>query len=127
MRMAKPLIRRFWPLLAGPLAAFCVWLRPAPAGPAPASTPPPAGERIDFDRDIRPILSDKCYFCHGPDEKARKAKLRLDMKDGPQGAYRVKDDVVVIVPGKSGDSELIRRIVTDDVEDKMPPPKSNRT
>src|SRR4051794_38680524 len=106
MRMAKPSIRRFWPVLAVPVTAFCFWLRPVPAAPAPT----PAGERIDFDRDIRPILSDKCYFCHGPDEKARKAKLRLDMKDGPQGAYRVKDDVAVIIPGKSGESELIRRV-----------------
>src|SRR6476660_2254438 len=102
-----------------PLALIVFLLGTVPIG---AAEPP-----IDFARDVAPILSDKCYFCHGPDEKARKAKLRLDMTDGPQVAYRAKDDVAVIVPGKSGDSELIRRIVTDDVEDKMPPPKSNRT
>ena len=78
---------------------------------------------VDFTRDIRPILSDNCYQCHGPDEKARKAKLRLDTKDG---AFRVKDDKTVIVPGKSGESDLIRRITNTDPDEVMPPPKSNR-
>ncbi|HUR45066.1 MAG TPA: DUF1549 domain-containing protein [Candidatus Saccharimonadales bacterium] len=76
-----------------------------------------------FSRDILPILSDNCFSCHGPDEKARKAKLRLDTKEG---AFRVKDDVHVIVPGKSSKSELYRRLTTQDLDDVMPPPKSTR-
>jgi len=78
---------------------------------------------VDFTRDIRPILSDNCYQCHGPDEKARKAKLRLDTKEG---AFRIKDDKAVIVPGKSAESELVRRVSNNDPEEVMPPPKSNR-
>src|SRR3954464_7333137 len=79
---------------------------------------------VDYARDVRPILSDKCYHCHGPDEKARKAKLRLDTKEG---VFRVKDGKAVVVPGKSVESELIRRIMTTDPDDHMPPADSNRT
>src|SRR5207247_1473222 len=78
---------------------------------------------IDFARDVRPILSDNCYFCHGPDEKARKAKLRFDTKEG---AFRVRDGEAVIVPGKSAESELIRRITAEDADERMPPLKANR-
>src|SRR5213596_1758133 len=78
---------------------------------------------VDFSLDIQPILSDNCFRCHGPDEKARKGKLRLDTKEG---AFRVKDSKTVIVPGKSAESELLRRITTKDPDDLMPPPESNR-
>jgi mono/diheme cytochrome c family protein len=77
---------------------------------------------VEYDREIRPIFSDNCYQCHGPDEKARKAKLRLDMKES---AFRVQDGVAVIKPGKSAESELVRRITTSDTDDLMPPPRSN--
>src|SRR6266404_1623104 len=72
---------------------------------------------VHFSRDILPILSQNCFQCHGPDEKARKAKLRLDQRDGARK---------VVVPGKSAESELIRRITADDPEERMPPPKTNR-
>jgi hypothetical protein len=88
-----------------------------------ASHAAPARGAIDFSHDIQPILSDNCYHCHGPDEKDRKAKLRLDTKEG---AYRNVDGKAVIAPGKSAQSELIRRITTKDEDDLMPPPKSNR-
>jgi hypothetical protein len=81
-----------------------------------------AAAAIEYDRDIRSILSDNCYQCHGPDEKARKAKLRLDLKDS---ALRVEDGVAIVKPGKSAESELFRRITTQDLDDLMPPPKSN--
>src|ERR1043165_9087424 len=83
----------------------------------------PPSSAINYSRDILPILSDNCYHCHGPDEKARKAKLRLDLKEG---AFRVKDNVAVIVPGDSRKSELVRRITSTDPDEVMPPPKSNR-
>src|SRR6187431_625628 len=74
---------------------------------------------VDFARDVLPVLSDNCFHCHGPDEKGRKAKLRLDTKEG---AYRVKDDVAVVVPGDSARSELVKRILSDDPDEQMPPP-----
>src|SRR5580765_1273782 len=86
-----------------------------------AATPGPSV--IDFTRDVRPILSDNCYQCHGPDEQARKAKLRLDTKDG---AFRIKDGKSIIIPGKSPESEIIRRVTQTDPDEMMPPPKSNR-
>ncbi len=77
---------------------------------------------VDYARDVLPILSDKCYHCHGPDESTRKAKLRMDTKEG---ALRLEDPL--IQPGKGAASELVKRITTLDPDDKMPPPDSNRT
>tara|TARA_Y100000588_G_scaffold244230_1_gene258394 strand:- start:5896 stop:8142 length:2247 start_codon:yes stop_codon:yes gene_type:complete len=77
---------------------------------------------VDFNREIRPILSDKCIFCHGPDKEHRKAKLRLDVEDS---AKNPKNKVVV--PGDPQASELIYRITTDDEDDLMPPPDSGKT
>src|SRR4051794_3153675 len=91
-----------------------------PWGVAAVAAP---GGAVGFGRDIQPILADNCYHCHGPDEKARKGKLRLDTKEG---AFRVKDGKAVIVPGKAAQSELVRRVVTKDEEDLMPPPDSKR-
>ncbi|MDB6111629.1 MAG: Protein of unknown function (DUF1553)/Protein of unknown function (DUF1549)/Planctomycete [Pedosphaera sp.] len=82
-----------------------------------------AADHVNFSRDILPILSDNCYHCHGPDEEARKAKLRFDTKGG---AFRLKDGKAVIVPGHADRSELIRRITATDPDEVMPPPKSNR-
>ncbi len=79
---------------------------------------------IDFSRDVQPVLSDKCYFCHGPDAKERKGDLRLDVE---KDAKAVKDGVAAVRPGKSADSELVKRIFSDDPEDVMPTPKSHRT
>src|SRR5437879_672381 len=76
---------------------------------------------VDFGRDVRPILSDKCYRCHGPDEKARKAKLRFDTKEG---AFRQHDGETVIIPGKSAESEMILRVSSMDTDEMMPPPES---
>ncbi|MDB5386277.1 MAG: Protein of unknown function (DUF1553)/Protein of unknown function (DUF1549)/Planctomycete [Planctomycetaceae bacterium] len=82
-----------------------------------------ADEPVDFSRGILPILSDKCYHCHGPDEQTRKAELRFDTR---MGAFRVLDGHSVIVPGKSADSELYRRITSSDPEELMPPKSANR-
>jgi Protein of unknown function (DUF1553)/Protein of unknown function (DUF1549)/Planctomycete cytochrome C len=73
-----------------------------------------SGQTVDFNRDIRPILSNTCYQCHGPDEKERKGDLRLDTQEGAHEA--------VIVPGKPDESELIERVTTKQ-GGLMPPPK----
>ncbi len=82
---------------------------------------------VDFSRDIQPLLSENCYHCHGPDAKARKGKLRLDMAEGPEGAYRTDEGTTVVKPGDSKASELVARIYATDEDDLMPPKKSNRT
>ena len=88
------------------------------------SVPTTAYGQVDFARDVLPILSDKCFHCHGPDEAGRKGKLRLDTKDG---ALRERNGLAAVVPGKSGESELIRRITSKDADEVMPPPSANRT
>ena len=79
---------------------------------------------VNFARDVRPILSDNCFACHGPDDKARKASLRLDTKEG--AFAKLKDGDLTIAPGKPDDSELISRIESDDPELHMPPKKSGK-
>jgi hypothetical protein len=75
--------------------------------------------RVDFNYQIRPLLSDRCFRCHGPDAAARKAKLRLDRRDD---ALRLLDEGWAIVkPFDPDRSELVRRITTDDEDDRMPP------
>ena len=78
---------------------------------------------VDFARDIRPLLSDNCFACHGPDAKQRKADLRLDTREG---ALAYIDGTSAVVPGKPSESELIRRVTTDDEDDLMPPPDSGK-
>ena len=80
-------------------------------------------ESIDFNRQILPILSDACFRCHGPDGAARKAKLRLDQREG---IFRTRDDLTVVTPGKPEASELIFRITSSDEDEVMPPPDAVR-
>ena len=87
------------------------------------SVPARADSRIDYNRDIRPILSENCYACHGPDPKARKADLRLDLKED---AFRDRSGFSVIVAGDPASSELLERIATDDPDAVMPPPESGK-
>jgi hypothetical protein len=72
-------------------------------------------QKVKFNRDVRPILSDKCFFCHGPDPKKREADLRLDVRDAASRSQSLP------VPGKAEMSELIQRILTTDADDHMPP------
>src|SRR5437588_9463760 len=95
-----------------PLAFLAVAWCAALAAPA---------EKVDFNRDIRPILSETCFLCHGPDKNQRKAGLRLDQKDG---LFATKDDGRVVVPGKPGESQLFVRIISTDGELHMPPADS---
>ena len=71
-----------------------------------------AAAPLSFNRDIRPILSNNCYQCHGPDSNARKANLRLDNEAGSRA--ELKSGAQPIVPGNLADSELIYRITTED-------------
>lgn len=80
---------------------------------------------VDFNRDIRPILSDNCYACHGPDEAQRKAKLRLDQREDATKPARSGE--TPIVPGEPSKSELIFRITTEDEDDRMPPVSTGKT
>ncbi len=82
-----------------------------------------ASAKVEFTRDIRPILSDNCYQCHGPDERQRKAKLRLDTKDG---LFAVREGATVVKGGNLKASELWQRITTKDPDDLMPPPDSHK-
>jgi hypothetical protein len=79
------------------------------------------GDSIRFSQQIRPILSKKCFTCHGPDAKQRKAHLRLDRSDGEEGAYRVRDGSQAIQGGSLDGSALWYRINTNDPDDIMPP------
>lgn len=74
---------------------------------------------VDFGADVRPILSDNCFACHGPDDSQRKAKLRLDMQEGALGE---RGGYPVIVPGQADKSELVARITSGDETEVMPPP-----
>src|SRR5947208_80100 len=80
--------------------------------------------KLEFNRDIRPILSENCYQCHGPDEKERKAKLRLDLKS--QAFKPAKSGDYAIVPGDLAKSKLIERIQSKDPDEVMPPPKTGK-
>jgi hypothetical protein len=82
------------------------------------------GQAVDFESQIKPLLSDRCFACHGPDENARKADLQLHTREG--AFAKLADDLEVITPGKPLASELYRRITTTDPDDLMPPPESKR-
>ena len=79
----------------------------------------PAAEKLSYNRDVRPILSDTCFKCHGPDKGNRKAKMRLDVREEALAKE-------AFVPGKPAESELVKRIHTSDPDDVMPPAKSAR-
>ncbi len=97
-------------VLCGLLAASVV------ASAAPA--------KIDFNRDIRPILSENCYPCHGPDANKLKANLRFDLKESAFG--KAKSGGIAVVPGAPEKSAMMRRLTTKDPDEVMPPPKENK-
>jgi hypothetical protein len=96
------------------------------AVPSAADTAPPPrparaakGGAIEYNRDVRPILAENCFACHGPDSAARKANLRIDRRDDAIEAG-------VIIPGDPKGSTLVERIFADDPAEMMPPPKSHK-
>ncbi|WP_417847765.1 DUF1553 domain-containing protein [Thalassoglobus sp.] len=88
------------------------------------STLASGAEKITFNQDIRPILSDRCFLCHGPDAATREADLRLDIEEEAFKALEFGAGSHVIKPGDPQQSEVYLRISTDDPDSKMPPPKS---
>lgn len=84
-----------------------------------------AAERIDFNRDIRAILSDRCYACHGPDSETVKGDLRLDLRE--RSTAPAKSGAIAIVPGHPDQSELVRRIFAEDEAERMPPIEAHKT
>src|SRR5437773_2265122 len=96
---------------------------PAVVGPIVPSVTAPASVKssIRFNRDIRPILAENCFHCHGADPAARKAKLRLDREEG---FFVKRDDSPTVVRGEAEKSPLYQRIISADADEVMPPPKS---
>ncbi len=102
---------QFFPILVPVLGLLCVGPVFVAAGEAPVP---------EYDREVRPILSNNCYVCHGPDPGTRKAELRLDtIGEAIDGGY--------IVPGSREESEVFRRITAEDAQQRMPPPSSGKT
>jgi hypothetical protein len=80
-------------------------------------------DKIDFSRDIRPILADTCYQCHGPDEQTRETDFRLDLQGDVLKDYGSGQ---LVIPGKPSDSVLLQRLLTTNVEQRMPPVEADR-
>jgi mono/diheme cytochrome c family protein len=121
MAWAKPPL--FW--IVGLMACLALALT-GDQRPLQAVDPQPMPHQaIDFNRQIRHILSENCFACHGPDEKARKAKLRLDTKEGAFG--KLKGGGFPLVAGKPEESELFLRITSPEEHERMPPAKSGRS
>lgn len=112
-------------LLGGCLFLWAISLACGPTLPAPvAQAYEDLPENIDFNFHIRPILSDRCFSCHGPDENSREADLRLDLEKYAFESLS-SGNGYAIVAGNSGKSESVNRILSNDPTFQMPPPKSN--
>ncbi len=110
------------PLTGALLVCFCLAVLGLPTVSAEHHETPQAP--LNYNLDIRPILSDNCYACHGPDAKSRQANLRIDTK---AGAFSEPSGYPVIVPGKPEESELHIRITSNDDNYRMPPAGFNKT
>src|SRR5947209_15555791 len=103
-------------------ATALVFGRPDDAQPQAAKKA--AEAKVDFTRDVRPILAANCFACHGQDAKQRKKNLRLDTR---AGATAELDDLThAVVPGKPDDSEMLSRLTATEASQKMPPPKTGK-
>jgi hypothetical protein len=113
--------KTWWVLLvviaAAAIASFFIYGRNKPKDKLPA--------HVDFNIHIRPILSDRCFKCHGPDSKQRKADLRLDIADSAFAALKDSPGMFAIVRGKPEESQVYHRIISEDTAELMPPPSSN--
>ena len=112
-----------WPVGRSLLAVLIGLVVAALSAPTSAADQPPAG-KISFDRDVRPILSNHCWKCHGPDAKERKAGLRLDQLDSAMKPS--ESGKTAVIPNKPEDSELLRRVLSSDSDEQMPPASENK-
>lgn len=120
------LLARTWRLWCGAvlfLSAVFVGHQSA-FGAEPKPTLVGESARVSFDREVRPILSNHCWKCHGPDAAERKGGLRLDQKEGLSRPG--ESGKVAVVAGKADESELVRRILSDDKDEQMPPASENK-
>ena len=83
-----------------------------------------ADRKIEFNRDVRPILSNNCYLCHGPDQKQLQAGLRLDKRDSATG--KLESGHTAIVPNDISAGELVKRITSANPDEQMPPKASGK-
>ncbi|MFO0904384.1 MAG: PSD1 and planctomycete cytochrome C domain-containing protein [Pirellulales bacterium] len=113
--------------------ALCLWLATGPAAAQTNSQPPAAVSAapaaatpaVDYVRQIRPLLSDRCFRCHGPDADERKGGLRLDLKEAALG--KSDSGETAIVPGDLAKSAVMARVLSTDPDLKMPPPDSGKS
>lgn len=103
--------------------AFALCLSLAVSHAASAAAPGLEGGRMEFNRDVRPILSENCFACHGFDPKHREGGLRLDTFEG---ATEDRDGARGIIPGNPDKSDVWQRVISDDEDEMMPPPKSHK-
>ncbi len=118
-RNKKVVLLAFTAVLIGTLVS--VWLNNRSVDSSSMAMP----EVVDYNFHIRPIFSDRCFKCHGPDANHRKANLRLDKEEGLYAALKDNSEVHVIVPGEPNHSELFLRLTSSDTAEIMPPPTSN--
>src|SRR5438046_10591254 len=102
-----------WPPRLVVLSSLCLCV-------SVVSSPAQAAEKLQYNRDVRPILAENCFACHGPDSAARKADLRLDRRDDAVA-------MEAVIPGKPEKSGLVERIFSDMPGKLMPPRKSHKT
>ena len=122
LTFAGRIVRRAAP---GPVLAVALSVAAIGAGVS-ASAAEKKGQPLDFNREIRPILSNHCFQCHGPDAKKRKGVSKPLRLDNEEGAFEDLGGYTAIVRGKPDESELIQRITSDDSTEKMPPPVHGR-
>jgi hypothetical protein len=123
-RTCRKVPRRRWDDVLPALLGWALFLGPAlPLAVADANLPPVA-TALDFNRDIRPILTENCFSCHGPDERARKANLRFDRR--AEALKVMKSGGIPIVPGAPEKSEMLERVTATAADKRMPPPASGK-
>ncbi len=115
--------KRFYDL-AMVLALAAASTKSTSAPSVSAQGPQPAPPAVDFSRDIRPILSNVCFSCHGPDEQSREADLRLDTEEG---LFQIRDEHPIVKRSDAENSELVKRILSNDPDIQMPPPGSKKS